>query len=263
MNLASRISHRLRRIAWRPNIPVTPAANLVHLGTAYGGWNFLDTGNLVGSTVISGGLGEDASFDILFAAKYGARIILIDPTPRAVAHFRGICARMGRPAETAFAGNGAELPAAYDLSHIRPESLVLIEKALWTHVEPVRFYQPSNPEHVSHSIANLYNTAEGSYIEVPSTTLPAIVSDFGLSRIAILKIDIEGVEIEVLTDMLARGIQPDQILTEFDEIVLPSPAIKRKYEACDRMLRDAGYVCVACKGEVNFSYAKNHLVKRI
>jgi FkbM family methyltransferase len=261
MSLTSRIARKIRRMVWQPDIRITPAANLVHLGTEYGGWNFLDTGDLAGSTVISGGLGEDASFDVLFAAKYGARIILIDPTPRAIAHFRGIQARIGKPAETAFVPGGAQPVDAYDLRNLSADSLTLIEKALWTRDEPVRFYQPSNPEHVSHSIANLYNTAEGGYLEVPSTTLPAIAADFGLPRVAILKIDIEGAEIDVLTDMLARGIQPDQILTEFDEIVMPSARVKQKYEACDRMLRSAGYVCVACKGEVNFSYAKAHMVK--
>jgi FkbM family methyltransferase len=262
MSLTSRIARKIRRMAWQPDIRITPAANLVHLGTEYGGWYFLDTGDLAGSMVISGGLGEDASFDVLFTAKYGARVIMIDPTPRAVAHFRGIQERMGRAAEAAFVPGGAQPVTAYDLRGIKQGDLALVEKALWTRDEPVRFYQPANPEHVSHSIANLYNSAEGSYLEVPSTTLPGIVREFDLSRIAILKIDIEGVEVDVLTDMLAHGIQPDQILTEFDEIVSPSPAVKRKYEACDRMLRDAGYVCVACKGDVNFSYAKAQLVKR-
>lgn len=261
MSYASRIVRKLRRVAWRPTIRITPSANLVHLGTEYGGWKFLETSDLLGATVISAGLGEDASFDVLFAAKYAARVIMIDPTPRAIAHFRAIQARMGQAAETGFVPGGAQPVAAYDLRNVKPDDLVLVEKALWTRDEPVRFYQPVNPGHVSHSIANLYNTAEGAYIEVPSTTLPAIVSDFNLSRVALLKIDIEGVEVDVLTDMLARDIQPDQVLTEFDEIVTPSSAVKRKYEACDRMLREAGYVCVACKGEVNFSYAKLHMVR--
>jgi FkbM family methyltransferase len=265
MNLLSRIARKVRRHAYEPSIKIAPARHVVELGTEYGGWNFIENDSLNGATIISAGLGEDASFDVLFAARYRARVIIVDPTPRAVAHFRQIQSRIGRPAETSFVDGGQQPAKAYDLTTLSPDQLVLIEKALWIRNEPVRFFQPANPAHVSHSIANLFNnqTPDAPYLEVPSTTLPDIVAQFGLSKVAILKIDIEGVEVAVLDDMLQKNIHPDQILVEFDEIATPSSKVKSKYQDCDRMLRNAGYLCVFRKGGVNFTYAKADLVRGV
>ncbi len=263
MSLLSRIARKVRRRAFEPSIEIAPARHVVELGTEYGGWNFIENDSLNGATIISAGLGEDASFDVLFAARYRARVIIVDPTPRAVVHFRQIQSRIGHPAETSFVDGGHQPAEAYDLTTLSPGQLMLIEKALWIRNEPVRFFQPANPVHVSHSITNLFNgqTPDAPYLEVPSTTLPEIVAQFSLERIAVLKIDIEGVEVAVLDDMLQKKIYPDQILVEFDEISTPSPKVKSKYEHCDRMLRNAGYLCVFCKGGVNFTYAKANLVR--
>lgn len=264
MSLVSRMLRKYRHHAYRPAIRITPVSNVVELGTPYGGWNFIDNGRLKGSTVISAGLGEDASFDVLFAARYGARVLIVDPTPRAIAHFRGIQSRIGSDAEGEFVAGGCQPLTAYDLRKVRPDSLILIDKALWVRNEPVRFFQPANPQHVSHSITNLFNkqAADAPYIEVPGTTIPEIMARHAVDEIAILKIDIEGAEIDVLNDMIGRNIHPDQILVEFDEIADPSWVAKIKYEGCDRMLRDAGYVCVCCKGGVNFTYARAASVSR-
>ena len=56
--------------------------NLVRLGSVYGGWTFENKKNLYGSTILSCGLGEDASFDIEFANMYNAKIIIVDPIPK-------------------------------------------------------------------------------------------------------------------------------------------------------------------------------------
>jgi hypothetical protein len=64
--------------------------SLERLGTEYGGWTFIDEKKLYDSTIISAGLGEDASFDVEFAQKYNSRVIIVDPTPRAIQHFEEI-----------------------------------------------------------------------------------------------------------------------------------------------------------------------------
>lgn len=79
-----------------PRLPVTPHhLRLIKLGSKYGGWTFADVQNLQGSTIISGGLGEDASFDVEFAARFGARVVLVDPTPRSIRHFEELQASAG------------------------------------------------------------------------------------------------------------------------------------------------------------------------
>ena len=74
--------------------------NIIFLGTAYGGWSFVEEDNLKNCTIISAGLGEDASFDIEFASKYDARIIIVDPTPRAIKHYDEIINSLGNSSTT-------------------------------------------------------------------------------------------------------------------------------------------------------------------
>ena len=57
-------------------------------GTNYGGWYIPKNINLnKNSTVYSGGVGEDMSFDLLLNDKYNCKVILIDPTSRAMDHY--------------------------------------------------------------------------------------------------------------------------------------------------------------------------------
>ena len=50
-------------------------------GSEYGHWCFIEHESLRDCIVISGGVGEDMSFDIDFASEYGAKVILYDPNP--------------------------------------------------------------------------------------------------------------------------------------------------------------------------------------
>ena len=77
------------------NFKDAKSKNIIFLGTKYGGWSLVDEDNLKNSTIISAGLGEDASFDIEFASKYDARIIIVDPTPRAIKHYDEIINSLG------------------------------------------------------------------------------------------------------------------------------------------------------------------------
>lgn len=228
----------------RPRHPLQDAPNmmlpnLAYLGTEYGGWAFLDRNNLEGATVISAGLGEDASFDIEFATKYRARVIIVDPTPRAVQHFNQISERLGRSNSKGYCTGGKQPVEAYDLSSLGAESLILVEKALWNENTTLRFFEPSNAQHVSHSIINYqhaYSTST-SAIEVETVTLSDLLKHFNLSPtdIPLLKLDIEGAEIEVLSQCIAQGITPEQILVEFDELHVPSKkdsTAYREYTRC-------------------------------
>jgi FkbM family methyltransferase len=258
IDLLSRIAHRLRTILYKPAIAVTPVPGIRALGFDYGCWNLVDDEALRNATVISAGLGEDASFDVEFAAAYAARVVIVDPTPRAVRHFEQIRERLGQGATEPYARDGKQPPAAYDLRKLGPDSLVLIPRALWISSDPVRFYPPKNPAHVSYSITDVQRdrAQDGDYIEVPSITIAGILQQFGVSHLPLIKLDIEGAETEVLTGMLGGGIYPGQILVEYDEIHRPSRANKLKCEACDRVLRQHGYVCVHRKDGTNFTYVR-------
>src|SRR5687768_17443632 len=95
MNLARRLQRRINRVRFRPNIDVDRGSHkIVTLGEgSYGSWSFVDDPTLYGSTIISCGLGEDASFDVAFARRYRAHVVIVDPTPRAIGHFGEMASR--------------------------------------------------------------------------------------------------------------------------------------------------------------------------
>jgi hypothetical protein len=71
---------RMARRKYAPTIKVDKGPNLRRLGSAYGGWTFEPSSDLERATILSCGLGEDASFDVEFAAAFNARVIIVDPT---------------------------------------------------------------------------------------------------------------------------------------------------------------------------------------
>ncbi len=250
------VSHRLARRRFAPQISVNPMSGLVRLGSDYGGWTFLPSDDLAGSTIVSCGLGEDGTFDVEFAARFQARVIIVDPTPRAIAHFNEIRARAGRQAETPYIKGGRQPAEAYDLSHVKTGALILEPRALWVEETTLKFFAPRDSRHVSHSIVNLQNSYSdrGAYIEVRSITPEALLEKYRLVTIGLMKLDIEGAESRVIEHALAAGIRPRQILVEFDGMNFPSSRSRELVEHTDNVLRDAGYQCRYFDGQANFLY---------
>jgi FkbM family methyltransferase len=251
---------RFRGLDFTPSLSPSPF-QLKHLGTAYGGWVFADTGYLDGSVLVSAGLGEDASFDVEFVTAYRARAILVDPTPRAVNHYNALIGRTGQPKVREYTHSGEEPVEAYDLRSIGKSNLVLCSKALWKSSESVRFYAPPNESHVSHSIVDLQNqgACRGSYLDVAATTLADLMTAYGISRIDVLKLDIEGAESEVLDDMLRTVTRPIQVLVEYDELIAPSKKSLERVRAAHASLTAADYLLLSNVG-TNFSYIRSDAI---
>ncbi|MDP5218184.1 FkbM family methyltransferase [Ruegeria sp. 2205SS24-7] len=205
-------------------------------------------------------MGEDASFDVALAKKYGARILLVDPTPRAVSHYEAMKSRFGRSAEIEFVEGGTQPVEAYDLDGISASDLVLEPTALWTENTTLKFFQPENPEHVSHSIVNFQNNyrKDTAAIEVEAITLQTLLHRHGLEGqpIALLKLDIEGAEVEVLEQLAEQGVFPRQICVEFDELNRPGDKAFERVDRADAALRSAGYQCVYGNGGTDYLYLK-------
>tara|TARA_B100000678_G_scaffold285553_1_gene288842 strand:+ start:1247 stop:2038 length:792 start_codon:yes stop_codon:yes gene_type:complete len=256
--LLTKVMHRLNRWRFRPNVKVESGAAQITLGSAYGGWTFEDRDSLRGSTIISAGLGEDASFDIEFARKYRAKVIIIDPTPRAIVHFGKIMECIGKAATQAYVDGGDQPTEAYPLDSINEDQLSLVDKALWTHPTTLKFYLPGNPDHVSHSVVNFQNNyaQDTPAIEVEAVTLEEVLEAQGIGDVALLKMDIEGAEVPVLKAMIDKGIRPEQLLIEFDELIKPSPRSRASFSESDAMLRESGYVCRYFDGLSNFLYTR-------
>lgn len=258
---ARRIYRLLRQpVARHPLQGLTSAAGfkLTRLGSDYGGWTFVDDPKLFGATIISAGLGEDASFDVEFAKTYGARVIIVDPTPRAIVHFDEIRSRLGKRRERDYIAGGRQPVEAYDLDGLTDSNFTLVPEALWNESTILKFFQPNNPDHVSHSLVNYQRNyaADSDFVEVRSTTLLELLSEIGLKAadLRLIKLDIEGAEVEVLVDALDKCLRPDQILVEFDELNAPSPKAFERVDFVDRKLRSCGYEPIYTDGASNFLY---------
>jgi|GEM_PF-1205124 len=233
---------------------------LVRLGSKYGGWTFVDTEYLQGSTFISAGLGEDASFDVEFAKRYKAKAVMVDPTPRAIAHFDQILARVGGRKIRDYSAEGQQDVESYDLTDVSPTQLHLVEKALWNESKEIKFFQPTNLDHVSHSIVNFQNNyvQDTPFITVTATKLSTLIKDLELepSDISLVKLDIEGAEIEVLQAMIEDGFLPRQLLIEYDELISPSKKGYDRVTSMNKLLKNQGYKLLHCDRPSNFLYLK-------
>jgi FkbM family methyltransferase len=230
---------------------------LIHLGTSsYGGWTFVDAENLRGATIVSCGLGEDASFDVEFVKRFGAKVVLIDPTPRAAAHFVELNSRMGMSAESAYTDTGAEDARSYDLSRLTSDQFDLKKVAIWNSCGPIRFFAPKDERHVSYSITNFQNNykTDTTFTEVEAITYSMILEESKISSLPLIKLDIEGAEIEVVLDILDSEVLPGQILVEYDELSLPSARSKQRALLAHHALLARGYHLVFWDGSCNFTY---------
>ena len=212
--------------------------------------------DLKNSVIVSCGLGEDASFDVEFAARFDAKVIILDPTPRAIRHFGAIQSHVGQPALQGYSPGGKQPVASYDLSKVGKGSLILEPSALWVESTKLKFFVPTNPANVSHSIVNFQNDYrdDTSNIEVAATTIEILLAKYQLRTMPLMKLDIEGAEIAVIRQMLEKSIYPRQLLVEFDEMTQPSDRSKKNVEDTYRILKQAGYLCRYFDGKANVFY---------
>lgn len=173
------------------------------LGTAYGGWwvpeRFLRQGIDLKKLLISAGLGHDVSFEREML-KLGFEVIGLDPLPECITYARK------------------------QLSNF--ENLTLINKGLWTSDGSVDFYSPPNKNSDAYSITNSHfnKNSEISRFEVISLEqlqVEKILTKFSDFQLVMLKLDIEGAEIEILSNYLSGvGKKMDYFAVEIDSVSL-------------------------------------------
>jgi FkbM family methyltransferase len=157
------------------------------LGTRYGGYCLCPEGIGPRSVFYSFGAGEDISFDLAMAERFGLEVHIFDPTPRAIAWLES-----------------QSLPPAF---RIHPYGLADFDgKTL--------FYPPRKKANISHSILERPRTADRA-VKVEFRRLGTIMEELGHQRVDVLKMDIEGAEYSVLRDILGSSIAAAQILVEF------------------------------------------------
>lgn len=173
------------------------------------------------SVVYSFGIGMDPSFDFSIIDKYGLKVYAFDPTP-------GV-------------KNWLETQAILENFEFYAWGLDVDDGLK-------KFYPKRvTDEFTNHSLSADRDEKDPDVVPiiVPVKKLSTIVAELGHKKIDLLKIDIEGTEIEVLPQILAMDIPIDQLHIEFHET--------KFYPPCEtviaiKQLRDAGYKLCAKHG---------------
>ena len=193
---------------------------IVSLGSEYGNWKFLNLDNLYNSTIISAGAGEDISFDIEFINLYKSRVIFVDPTPKALQHLNMVTQGLGKPKTEEYVDGGSQKINSYNLEKVSSKDFIILNNALWNKSKKIlKFYFPDNNNYVSNTlIKNPLRRKKSRYITVESIELSEIILKEKLEKLVLIKIDIEGAEVKVVSSMMKKQLYPTQILLEIDYI---------------------------------------------
>lgn len=228
------------------------SARLLSFGSNNAQWVCLDR-PLRGEVVVSLGAGEDISWDVEIQAALDCKLVIVDATPRAVAHVESVFAEI--------ASTGAVSAYQTFVQGVKRESFKLVKKYVWTSMGYSEAFSPPNPQHVSHSLIDFqggYKKA-GDHIVVPTITMKALLEQEKVSpkELKILKMDIEGAEVEVISQMLSEGIKPHQILVEYDELGFPTKKGIERVRGSIDMLYAAGYELAWASGVSDFLFVRS------
>jgi len=185
---AFRNAKRWIRACFGQDVFVRPQCSLplVTLGTGPGSWTVWPDDLGASSVLYSFGVGRDISFERSIIDRYGLTVHAFDPTPLAVQWAKS-----------------QELPVRFHLH----------ELGLAAYDGTARFQPPTKAKFESFSMVR--TSKEGSAIEAPVRRLDSILEMLGHVKIDVLKMDVEGAEYEILTDILGTRCEIGQILVEF------------------------------------------------
>jgi FkbM family methyltransferase len=177
--------------------------------------------------VYSLGIGEEISFDLELIQRFDLHVHGFDPTPRSIEWIK---------------------------QQNLPSQFVAHEFGVAEYDGVCSWFAPGNPRHVSHS--RVERKAKTTAIQVPVRRITSIMHILGHSAIDLLKMDVEGAEYEILSDLIASRVPVNQLLVEFHHR-WPEIGVERTRWVL-RQLFEAGYRIfnVSSSGE-EYSFIKS------
>lgn len=112
---------------------------------------------------------------------------------------------------------------------------------------------------MSFSINNWQNDykKDTNFIKVETITVKNILNKFNINHLEMIKLDIEGAQVEVLKNMIEEKIFPNQILVEFDELnKINELAINRFLDVHQKLLTENYKLVKTSNNFPNFLYVK-------
>ena len=195
------------------------SAKVTHCGSKTGGFDVVMPDQFVAKdgVAMSFGIGEDLSFSEDLRRLSGIKIYAFDPTPRSVEYVKN-----------------------HRLSG--DEGFKFFDYGISDRNEEADFHLPVDSSHVSGSMERYSGVREES-IKVQMKSFSTICSKLGISRVDILKMDIEGSEFKVMPSILKSGVDVPQICIETHARFFPDK--DAKFAALFNLLYNKGYQCVS------------------
>jgi FkbM family methyltransferase len=163
------------------------------------------------SVVYSFGIGTDISFDISITDKYILNIYAFDPTPRSLDWLK---------------------------TQKLPKNFGYYDFGIASFDGEASFFSPKNTDNVSYSMEkNTFVSSDSVRVKVHR--LKTIMGMLRHKKIDILKMDIEGAEYDVITDIVKSDIEIGQLLVEFHHRLISNGLKKTKQSIQE--LNDADY----------------------
>lgn len=230
-------------------------------GSEYGNWKFIHTDNLNNSTILSAGVGEDISFDVEFINYYNSSVIFVDPTPRALEYLETVKECFGMSKSQDYKEGGFQNPSSYNLTKIKDKNFIIYKKALWSEADKeLNFYFPENERNVSNTLISSYFEKKRKFIKVETISLEQILKENKINELELMKVDIEGAEIEVVTSMINKKIFPNQLLLEIDYLRRNTiRSILRSIIFVKRIL-NSGYKLIKINNYENYLFVRGELL---
>lgn len=202
-------------------------------GTGNGAWNVVRGSLDKDSIVVAAGVGHDISFDLAVSRKYSCRIIMLDPSPTGI---------------TTVARH-EPLPAGMTF-----EKIGLADKD-----GALPFAPPLQDREGSFRL----RTTDSASLEFrfDCEKLGTLMKRHKIGKIDLLKLDIEGFEYAVLSDVLAHKLEVAQICVEFHHGIVPGVSRLDTIRAV-LGLRRGGYILVNHDG-LNHTFIRNDLLRSI
>ena len=141
----------------------------------------------------------------------------------------------------------------------------MLNKAIWNKSdEELKLYFPKDKSNVSLSVSNFSNNFKNDtdFIKVRTITYSELLKKFNITKLTLLKLDIEGAECDIILNLIENNLLPDQILVEFDELYTYDLKQLRKYLRLHNKLTKKNYLSVKTQHFSNQLYIKRECLKK-